>query len=167
MQAISLDIQSAYDNVYLPILRQRLIELALPQSLISVIFNLMTRRSIQFSSSFQNNTTRITSRGLPQGSSLSTLLFAIYLSDVESYIKHPMRILLYADDILLYSVFPSGELTANTLFQEQMDRLQTYIFQKGFTLNPSKSQWIIFSRRRIEGNMLLKVQDQTIRPQKR
>lgn len=46
--------------------------------------------------------TRTMTRGLPQGSVFSPLLFNIYISQIESCLPLSISALLYADDIMIY-----------------------------------------------------------------
>lgn len=45
---VFLDVSSAYDNVLLPVLRQKMLDLSIPERLTNIIFNLLSARSRQF-----------------------------------------------------------------------------------------------------------------------
>lgn len=54
-------------------------------------------------------------KGLPQGSVLSPLLYAIYVKDLTQTIEHPCKIIQYADDIAIYSRNPNIRLGLSQL----------------------------------------------------
>jgi hypothetical protein len=58
--------------------------------------------------------------GVVQGSVLGSLCFVLYINDLPQFIKH-CKIKMYADDVKLYFVFPSG---ANTyIMQLDLDNI--------------------------------------------
>jgi len=86
-------------------------------------------------------------KGTPQGSTLSPILFDIYLKDIEKHLHRDTRILLYADDIVIYSTSRSPIVAHNSI-QISLDRINFFLRNKGLDLSPEKSQWLLFSRRR-------------------
>lgn len=98
--ATFLDIKSAYDNVILPILRQKLDQLHVPNMLSNFILNMLSGRFVKLES--RTDDFRILWKGLPQGSVLSPLLYNIYTHDLELSLTHPVKVLQYADDLLIY-----------------------------------------------------------------
>ncbi|CAH2226773.1 jg16556 [Pararge aegeria aegeria] len=68
---VFLDISAAYDNVLLPILRQKLQQLSIPPRLTQIIFNLLSSRTILVRTHSLNLSPRVVWKGLPQGSVLS------------------------------------------------------------------------------------------------
>lgn len=58
---------------------------------------------------------RQTSRGLPQGSISSPILFNLYLALIETCIPLPVHILMYADDVAIYCSHQSSNYISNHL----------------------------------------------------
>ena len=71
-----------------------------------------------------SNPLRVTS-GVPQGSILGPLLFLIYIDDIAHIsLSEGSKLLLYADDILLYH--PISSLLDYELLQCDVDAVQAY-----------------------------------------
>jgi hypothetical protein len=73
--AIFLDIEAAYDNVLLPLLRQKMQYLNIPVKLPHFICNMMMDRTVQIRVGDTMLPPRRVWNGLPQGSVLSPLLY--------------------------------------------------------------------------------------------
>lgn len=144
--AAFLDISSAYDNVNILILRQKLDELCVPHILINFIMNILSERIISLE---VNNfkISRTLHRGLPQGCVLSPLLYNIYVYDLESSLQNTVNVLQYADDLLLYAI--DGDITkACNILTFSLKLLNQWLNKNGLDLSPTKSEVVIFSRKR-------------------
>ncbi|KAI8435596.1 hypothetical protein MSG28_003872 [Choristoneura fumiferana] len=144
---VFLDITSAYDNVQLPLLRQKMQQLSIPSKMIHVICNLFMERSICVRSDNHMLPPRTIWKGLPQGSVLSPILYSLYTSDLDKTVDSFCDILQYADDIVLYyysDSFPDCTSRLNAALRYLNEWLQDH----GLNLSPSKSRAVVFSRRR-------------------
>jgi hypothetical protein len=79
---VSLDIEKAYDTVWINRLLYKPISFKLPPYLIHILKAFLTDRSFTVRLADTFWTLKITSSGLPQGAVLSTTLFTIYISDM-------------------------------------------------------------------------------------
>ncbi|KAL0895859.1 hypothetical protein ABMA27_011882 [Loxostege sticticalis] len=145
--AVFLDINSAYDNVILSVLKTKLDTLRVPYVLSNFILRILTERCIVLPVG-DSEINRFISRGLPQGSVLSPLLYNIYTYDLESSLNSNVNILQYADDLLLYYSSYSIAHAQNTL-SYSLDLLKNWMDNNGMNLSVSKSAVVIFSRKRI------------------
>ena len=146
--ATSIDLQRAYDSVNLHTLISILQSLTLPDIWISLIYQLMSQRRLQLHPRHHNSMIRITSHGLPQGSSLSPILFALYIGSVNTSQLWYSQVLTYADDILIYGrIQQINGLLVNRL-QEDIDRIVQILTDLGLTINANKTQTIVFTRGR-------------------
>jgi len=101
---VALDIAKAFDKVNRNILIQKLKWYGISSEIID---SFLSNRS-QFVSLVQNDKTlsssmKATLLGVPQGSSLSNLLFAVYMNDFPHVIVHSVPILFADDDYLMIS----------------------------------------------------------------
>ena len=87
------------------------------------------------------------SSGVPQGSILGPLLFVLYMDSINRVPLSPdSKLLLYADDILLYS--PICQPSDITTCQLDVDSISHWVSQSGLRLNIAKTKLVLFSRQR-------------------
>lgn len=151
--AAFLDISSAYDNVSLPILKHKLNQLKVPVVLINFILNILLERSITLRDS--NEPARIVWKGIPQGSVLSPILYNIYTYDLEYSLGNDVKVLQYADDLLIYNINKSIDNAKFTL-DSSLHQLKNWLFQNNLELTPSKSTIVLFSRCRLPPPVVIK-----------
>ena len=88
------------------------------------------------------------SSGVPQGSVLGPLLFAVYVSEIDAVIQsHSVQYHQYADDLMIYlSLVPKafGDLSS---LVGCSDAVSTWFLQNVLLLNPEKTEAIIFGTR--------------------
>lgn len=114
---------------------------------------------------YENNTSQVlygntfsdpfsVDNGVKQGCILSPILFALYLNDLAealpggvNVVDEPIKILLYADDIVILSDSPN-------ILQNMIDKLYTYCNIWSLKVNLAKSKILIFrSGTRISNNL--------------
>lgn len=106
------DLQGAYDNVHIPTLISKLESLGVSSSVCVVIYRYLVNRTIIVKGTDGNSTPRTTSKGVPQGSVLSPLLFLV------EYSKSPPKQLPLCRTILWVKVLEKsfqnlGEIFSN------------------------------------------------------
>jgi len=79
---VSLDIEKAYDTVWINGLLYKLISYNIPTYLIYILKSFLKDRSFTVRLKDTSSTPKTTPSGLPQGAVLSTTLFAMYFSDM-------------------------------------------------------------------------------------
>ena len=85
--------------------------------------------------------------GVPQGSILGPLLFLVYIDDVTNIPFSPgTRIVLYADDILMYRTISSNSDYVN--LQTDANAIQDWVNFNHMSLNSSKCKFMLISRKR-------------------
>lgn len=85
-------------------------------------------------------------RGLPQGSVLSPLLYSIFSNDLTRVIKH-CSARAYADDTQLKISGPRSSINLLIMkLNEDLNAVNAWSAQNGLVLNPTKSQAIYFAR---------------------
>jgi len=140
-----LDIKGAFDNVIPNILIQELESIGVPASIRMFIYNLISDRSLQFVVEGEKLGPFYSYKSTPQGSTFSPLLFDIYIKDITKCIHQDLKMLLYADDITVYSTSPDS-MEAFSSVQSTIDNISEFLRNKGLDLFPSKSNWMIFTK---------------------
>ncbi|ETO06867.1 hypothetical protein RFI_30525, partial [Reticulomyxa filosa] len=129
--AAMLDISSAYDSVWRDGLRYKMRnEFNLCGRLYWWIDSFLSERKGHVvingtSSSIYNFNT-----GVPQGSSLSPLLFLLYINDISYEVHEPIQCGMFADDVALWtSIYTSNMTEMNhqlQLLQQSLDRISLW-----------------------------------------
>ena len=158
---VFLDINSAYDNVQLHLLRQKMLNLSIPRMLVNVICNLFMARTISVRLNDSLLPSRLIWKGLPQGSVLSPLLYNLYTYDLSKSVDSFCNILQYADDLALY-VSSSSFSTCCARLNSALMYFGDWISDHGLSLSISKSNVVVFSRKRIIPDIEILFQDQLI-----
>ncbi|XP_038117293.1 uncharacterized protein LOC6044496 [Culex quinquefasciatus] len=142
----SIDIQSAYDNVQIPIMLQEFREIGVEACLIKALHGLFGERIL--SASLDNVTwlVRITWMGLPQGSPLSPLCFNVVIRKPMEPSPTCSIKLDFADDITVAVRGKQVEDSVNTL-QTTLDGVVQMLKELGLEVSPPKSAAMIFSKR--------------------
>jgi ribonuclease HI len=124
MSVVFLDIAGAYDTVLPVQLLRELEQLQLPSNIIKWTQSFLTDRSTMFT--VNNDVTHqiSTTLGLPQGSPLSPVLYAIYNRQAIQALKESgCQVIVYADDI---AVLAEGTIEENVIkLQRSINRLKS------------------------------------------
>jgi hypothetical protein len=98
---VLLDLEKAYDTVWITGLLYKLIDLKVPEYLLFVLRPYLEGRTYTVHINDAYSTPISPPTGLPQGAVLSTILFTLYIADIP----HPpdTQLALYADDIAILS----------------------------------------------------------------
>ena len=122
-----VDLTAAYDTVWHQGLALKLLRIILDRHLVRFIMNILSNCNFNLKTSpGQISRLRILKNGLPQGSTLSPILFNICISDIPTTVSHQYG---YADDkALLYShkCWKKVEETLSRDMEDLGDFLQTW-----------------------------------------
>jgi len=142
---VSLDIEKAYDTVWIDGLLYKLISFKVPTYLIYILKAFLTDRSFIVRLTDTFSTPKTTPAGLPLGAVLSTTLFAIYISDMP----HPQhtQLALYADDTALLTQSWRTETIVRRL-NHALTVLYRYFTKWKLQVNITKTAAILFTKRR-------------------
>ena len=127
-------------------------QLGFPQDLLAAIFTLYERVLARFRDGPGLSQTVHNTIGVKQGCSLSPILFALYIDHLEHIIREEggdgcpladavIRILLYADDVVLISSSAAG-------LQRHLDILHSFCVTWGLTVNLQKTKIMVFNTNR-------------------
>ena len=124
--AIFVDFKKAFDTVNHKILSNKLRSYNFGDSSIKWIDSyLKQRKQSTLLNNYKSNFKNVTC-GVPQGSILGPLLFLVYVNDRSTITKHS-KVLLYADDTVLYRQIDRANKTADTIkLQSDLNHLSNW-----------------------------------------
>lgn len=143
--ATFLDIAYAFDTVWHSGLLFKLIKLSIDDSLIHLIHSFLTDRTFQVKMDGTLSIIKNIKAGVPQGSVLAPHLYSVYVHDIPLIAECNMG--LYADDTTYFTSDISINIAQRTM-QKQLKILEMWLRNWRIKVNISKTQAIIFTRRK-------------------
>lgn len=142
--ACFLDIEKAFDSIWVNGLIYKLLNLGIPRSLSTLILSYLTDRKFTVKINGKQSHPKSVKAGVPQGSVLGPNLFNLFTYDQPAN-DHSSTTLMYADDSLTYasSISPSFALKKVKL---HIEKLFIFYAKWGMKVNCSKSE-VLFIRR--------------------
>ena len=146
---IFFDLTKAFDSVPHRQLIAKLEAIGLNEHLISWITDYLTNRHQSVVLNGETSTPLPVISGVPQGSVLGPLLFLIYINDINDLsLSAGSKLVLYADDILLYRPILSGNDYA--LLQQDVDVLGVWSLLSHLSFNTTKCKTMVLSCKRLK-----------------
>ncbi|KAG5676799.1 hypothetical protein PVAND_006607 [Polypedilum vanderplanki] len=141
---VLLDIQKAFDSVWLNGLVFKLIKLNFPPGLIKVIDSFLFNRTAQVDINQCLSDTFSIPAGVPQGSALSPFLFNIYINDLPKLKKG--EIAAFADDLAIFcSIKSRNPNSFKKAIMHDLNILSKFYSDWKINLNMDKTEFIIFT----------------------
>jgi hypothetical protein len=155
---ILLDIQKAFDIVWIQGLIIKLYKNKIPINMVKLLQSYLTDRKFRVKIENTLSETQLIKAGVPQGSVLG--LFTWFINDIPTFAK--TKLALYADDTAIYAHSFNGEV-ANRQVQLHLNMILKYFDEWLITINASKTETILFTRKSTNKIIRkLKVKDKTI-----
>ncbi|KAK3548937.1 hypothetical protein QTP70_021683 [Hemibagrus guttatus] len=143
-RVLFVDFSSAFNMIISALLRDKLSQLNVPDSMCSWITDFLTdRRQIMRLGTHVSDFQHI-STGSPQGRALSPLLFSLYTNSCTSG-HETVKLLKFADDTILISLISDGDELA---YRGEMDRLVSWCSMNNLELNSLKTVEMIVDFRK-------------------
>lgn len=141
---VLLDIEKAFDKVWIDGLIYKLIKSSLPKCTVALIDNYLSGRTFKVKVNNYTSNLKVIKSGVPQGSLLGPAIFNYYINDICKFEKTQMAI--YADDTAVFSSSFHNEVAAKQI-QLHLNLLEKYFQTWKITVNSEKTELISFSRR--------------------
>lgn len=123
VSSLFLDIKSAYDNVLVDVLIERLKGIGLPNGILTFIYNLCSERNLHRRYGPIDEVCKCV-RGLTQGGVLSPILYTLYINQMNQF----------ADDIVIFSVNADPNQTLSSL-EISANSINRYLCESGIDLS--------------------------------
>ena len=145
VRAIFCDISKAFDRVWHKGLLFKLNSVGISGSLLQWFTDYLDNRKQRVVIPGVWSDWSLVKAGVPQGSILGPLLFLLYINDIVENINSSVR--LFADDTSLYIIVDNPTQAAYQLNSDLL-KIHQWATKWLVTFNPSKSESVIFSRKR-------------------
>ncbi len=143
--AVSLDCSGAFDCIKFSSARKGMDRHKIPINIKNWYSNLLENRMVTADVQGQKITVR-PARGSPQGGVLSPLIWNLIMDTLLSTFKNgPVKVLGYADDVLVYVAGPDPA-TLELLLQAAINRVLKWGHEHGLCFNPNKTAAMLFSK---------------------
>ena len=145
--AVLLDVAKAFDKVWHPGLMHKVLRAGTPYHLTRILADFLRGRTFRVRVESSLSSSHPILAGVPQGSTLSPILYSIYTDDLP--VHRDTTLALYADDIafLAKSLNPKH---AAVKIQRALDLLPDWLADWRLTLNVAKTQAITFGGHRTQ-----------------
>jgi len=129
--------------------------------MITFISNFLQDRAFETKIGETLSTTHTTENGVPQGSVISVTLFLVAINNIFDNIPPPIKYTIFADDC---NIFCSGVNIKTTvqLIEQVLEELFQWSATTGFNFSPSKTQSIIFHKKRNENVHYINLNNNTL-----
>lgn len=166
--AVFFDLEKAFDQTWRLGILKTIHKWNFRGNLPIFIKNFLEERTFNVKIQETLSNTRSLKNGIPQGSTLSVVLFAIAVNELTNVIEEHVGKSIYVDDLLMYYESNKIEDIEQTL-QRNINNLNNYASRNGFTFSKEKTHCIHFCRLRtphreprlLLGNQLIEIKEST------
>ena len=143
VQAIYLDISKAFDSVNHCLLLHKLSFYGIGTKLINLFKSYLCNRQLIVKFNDCLSESFIMPSGIPQGSTLATLLFILYINDIKSSITHS-KFLLFIDDLKIFIDLKDNFSLLH--IQDDLNKVTLWAKKNDLDFNPLKCLTMLFSK---------------------
>ncbi|XP_074028319.1 uncharacterized protein [Leptinotarsa decemlineata] len=115
--------------------------------LLSFIKNFLADRCFRVRNKGELSQLKIQENGVPQGSVISVTLFLLAINEVTTHISQPIKVSLFADDLVIY-LKGNDVTTIQSSLQKTINEIENWLFITGFQINTDKTKCIVFAKKK-------------------
>ena len=141
--AAFLDIEKAFDTMWIEGLIYKLIKMRFPHYLIKIVSSYLKDRNFRVKLGNQLSDSISVNDGVPQGSVLGPLLFIIFMIDLPTHLNTTLTV--FADDTSTFST-RSSQSRAKSNVQSHLDKLHRFYQKWKIRVNVGKSEALLMQR---------------------
>lgn len=147
MLAVALDLEKAYDITWKRRIVHILYDWGIRGDILAFIHNFLNNRTFRVRANGALSNKKNLKNGIPQGSVLSATLFLVAINSIVENVSAPVKINLYADDVILY-IKGKNNRAMQEILQQTMHKLEDWSLKTGFRFSLQKTKFILFSKKR-------------------
>lgn len=141
---VLLDIEKAFDTVWIQGIVYKLIKYQFEQSLVKLVYNHLTNRQFKIKINESHSSIKHPKAGVPQGSVLGPVIFSYFMNDISKFGKTSLAV--YADHTAIYAhSFNAQVATKQT--QIPANLISEYAAKWKIKINRDKTEHIIFAHK--------------------
>ncbi|GBO13764.1 RNA-directed DNA polymerase from mobile element jockey [Araneus ventricosus] len=152
--AVFLDVQKAFDRVWLNGLTYKLITHNTPPPLIKLITSFLLNRKFSVRVNATLSKLRHIQAGVRQGAKLSPALYSIFINDIPQ--KHNTTLCIYADDTAILAKNKNTRYLTSAL-KKHIQELECWFHKWKIAINTSKTEAVLFTKKRKIPNSNIKI----------
>uniref|UniRef100_A0A2S2Q1Q6 Putative RNA-directed DNA polymerase n=1 Tax=Sipha flava TaxID=143950 RepID=A0A2S2Q1Q6_9HEMI len=161
MGLVNLDISKAYDCTWRHNIIVKLNQILCQGKTLDLITDFLKDRTFKVKANGHLSKEFTQENGVPQGSALSVTLFLLAIDDIIQSCSLPTKCNLFADDFS-YSCRSNNISSVRKHLQTTTDNLVEWARNTGFKFAPTKSNLIIFTKKRKVGELLITLNNKQI-----
>lgn len=138
--ACLIDMEKAFDTIWIPGLIHKLINFKFPMSLVILIYNMIANKKFTVNNNCKFSRDFEMVNGLQQGTVNAPILFNLYIKDLIDNVEN---IISFADDIIIYQ--PGDKISQiNNSLQDSFDMVEKFAQDWHMKINAEKCETILF-----------------------
>ena len=139
------DYAKAYDKVWRDGLLYKMLEMGLPHLFVQYVRNFLSTRRTKVDINGTQSDTFMLNEGLPQGSSISPLLFLIFINDIGCDLHDLTVASLFADDTAIWRPSGTKDKQAVKDMQVEIDKIIAWAKKWKMKINVDKTRVMVIS----------------------
>ncbi|GBO25105.1 RNA-directed DNA polymerase from mobile element jockey [Araneus ventricosus] len=152
--AVFLDVQKAFDRVWIQGLIHKLIRYKTPPHLLQLLKSYLEERKFAVKIGNSISEAKIMRAGIPQGGKISPVLYSLYVNDIPK--THKTLLGMYADDTAILAKNKNHKYTAAALNQH-LAKLDDWFLKWKIALNVNKTEAVYFAKGRRKYKPVVKI----------
>ena len=157
---VFVDLRKAFDTVNHDILLEKMKSYGIRGISLELIKSYLSNRQQYVTYGNKNSKLIKIQCGVPQGSILGPTLFLLYINDIKNVSKL-LKFIIFADDTNIFYSNENIEILEATINTE-LEKLAYWFKANKLSLNVGKTSFILFSKRRIQRDVNISIDDKAI-----
>ena len=147
IMSLFFDIEAAFDSVWHDALVLKLLDLKVPCYIVRWVSDFLEGRTFVIKVGDTVSLPAPIAGGVPQGSSISPILFSVFINDIPvTYKENHSFSLLFADDLNTFFIYNSITADVQNEIKQYLKSMEEWLSKWRMNMAPSKCQYTIFAK---------------------